>query len=396
MPSSFLTIPTQQVFDWEYQAGDPTLTTAQPQVNAQIQVQLAYNLVNTTSPVANLQPVVITTYTDSNGYWQVNLVANTLINPANTVYTVTTPTKRYQISVAGAGPYQSSSIMVNAPVSLAPGTSSVGSLTVTGAFTVSGGPVSLPGGSVGVAALSGILPIANGGTGSGTKNFVDLTTNQTIAGQKTFSANASFSTLGASSAVSVTGQLTSNGGMVGAGGIQYTGGIRFPGTLVVGGTTLTTGFTADVQGNLRNATAYKARGFASALTSLPSGSIVKIALGSKTYDPNTNFNTGASNYTAPVGGYYFISGRCSVVDNANATQDALVLIYKNGAEVFRGYTVKTNSGASNFTYGGMATDIQLLNAGDVIDMRFFQTGSNGCNNETGTTSTFLTCHYLSS
>ncbi|MFD2551060.1 beta strand repeat-containing protein [Bizionia sediminis] len=34
---------------------------------------------------------------------------------------------------------------------------------------------------------SGILPLANGGTGSATKNFVDLTTAQTIAGAKTFS-----------------------------------------------------------------------------------------------------------------------------------------------------------------------------------------------------------------
>jgi hypothetical protein len=36
--------------------------------------------------------------------------------------------------------------------------------------------------------VTGILPIANGGTGSDTKNFVDLTTAQTIAGIKTFSS----------------------------------------------------------------------------------------------------------------------------------------------------------------------------------------------------------------
>ena len=34
---------------------------------------------------------------------------------------------------------------------------------------------------------SGLLPLANGGTGSATQNFVDLTTNQTIAGTKVFS-----------------------------------------------------------------------------------------------------------------------------------------------------------------------------------------------------------------
>lgn len=36
--------------------------------------------------------------------------------------------------------------------------------------------------------VTGILPIANGGTGSATQNFVDLTTAQTIAGAKTFSS----------------------------------------------------------------------------------------------------------------------------------------------------------------------------------------------------------------
>jgi hypothetical protein len=35
--------------------------------------------------------------------------------------------------------------------------------------------------------VSGVLPIANGGTGSATQNFVDLSTNQAITGQKSFS-----------------------------------------------------------------------------------------------------------------------------------------------------------------------------------------------------------------
>ena len=37
--------------------------------------------------------------------------------------------------------------------------------------------------------VTGILPILNGGTGSSTQNFVDLTTAQTVAGNKTFSGN---------------------------------------------------------------------------------------------------------------------------------------------------------------------------------------------------------------
>ena len=41
-------------------------------------------------------------------------------------------------------------------------------------------------------AVTGILDVANGGTGSATKNFVDLTENQTIGGIKDFTSNATF------------------------------------------------------------------------------------------------------------------------------------------------------------------------------------------------------------
>ncbi len=48
--------------------------------------------------------------------------------------------------------------------------------------------------------VSGIVPIANGGTGSSTKNFVDLSTNQNVSGNKTFNNAATFN-----SAVTVAG-----------------------------------------------------------------------------------------------------------------------------------------------------------------------------------------------
>ncbi|MBA4373851.1 MAG: hypothetical protein C0402_13450 [Thermodesulfovibrio sp.] len=47
----------------------------------------------------------------------------------------------------------------------------------------------------------GVLPITNGGTGSGTQNFVDLSTTQTIAGAKTFSSI-------------ITGDISGNAGTV--------------------------------------------------------------------------------------------------------------------------------------------------------------------------------------
>ena len=43
--------------------------------------------------------------------------------------------------------------------------------------------------------LTGVLPLANGGTGSATQNFVDLTTTQTVGGDKTFSSTVTINNL---------------------------------------------------------------------------------------------------------------------------------------------------------------------------------------------------------
>jgi hypothetical protein len=62
------------------------------------------------------------------------------------------------------------------------------------------GPLASNGGATPNVSLTGVVPIANGGTGSATKNFVDLTTTQTVAGAKTFS-----------NAVNTTAQYNING-----------------------------------------------------------------------------------------------------------------------------------------------------------------------------------------
>jgi hypothetical protein len=59
-------------------------------------------------------------------------------------------------------------------------TASTGTTVLHSGTTPSWGAVSL------TSDVSGLLPIANGGTGSSTKPFVDLTTSQTLAGNKTF------------------------------------------------------------------------------------------------------------------------------------------------------------------------------------------------------------------
>ncbi|MGV1012653.1 MAG: beta strand repeat-containing protein, partial [Flavobacterium sp.] len=63
--------------------------------------------------------------------------------------------------------------------------------------------------------VTGTVAIANGGTGSTTQNFVDLTTTQTIAGTKTFSSTIAGSITGNAATVTtnanLTGPITSSG-----------------------------------------------------------------------------------------------------------------------------------------------------------------------------------------
>ena len=77
--------------------------------------------------------------------------------------------------------------------------------------------------------VTGILPIANGGTGSATQNFVNLTNNQTVNGQKTLTANTAISSITQSTS-------TSTGALTVAGGVGLKGTANIGGSLNVGGT----------------------------------------------------------------------------------------------------------------------------------------------------------------
>jgi hypothetical protein len=59
--------------------------------------------------------------------------------------------------------------------------------------------------------VTGVLPIANGGTGSSTQNFVDLTTTQTVGGLKTFSGALTAQSLTASSGAVTAGNFSTYG-----------------------------------------------------------------------------------------------------------------------------------------------------------------------------------------
>jgi hypothetical protein len=82
-------------------------------------------------------------------------------------------------------------------------------ITLTGPVTGSGTgtfATSITAGSIDLATkVTGVLPVANGGTGSISQNFVDLTAAQTIAGVKTFSSNI---------VANITGNISGNAATV--------------------------------------------------------------------------------------------------------------------------------------------------------------------------------------
>ena len=81
--------------------------------------------------------------------------------------------------------------------------------TLTSRQPITPAPYAIYAVNAGTAAnLSGVLPVANGGTGSATKNFVDLSTAQTVGGVKTFSAAPSFTAAGTPFSVSGNGKVT--------------------------------------------------------------------------------------------------------------------------------------------------------------------------------------------
>jgi hypothetical protein len=103
------------------------------------------------------------------------------------------------------------------------------------------------------AGVTGVLPVANGGTGSNSQNFVDLTTAQTVAGAKTFSGNTAVGgTLGVtgattlSSTLAVTGNTTIGGTSTLNGNTAVSGSNTFTvgtGATALGGTLTVTGAT---------------------------------------------------------------------------------------------------------------------------------------------------------
>lgn len=89
----------------------------------------------------------------------------------------------------------------------------------------------------------------------------------------------------------------------------------------------------------------------------------KLALGTKLYDPNTNFSTTTSTYTAPVAGIYRFNANFQT--GGSSSSRMFLTLFKNGTEIVRGEDRSVATFAATVT-----ADIQLA-ATDTVDVRYY-------------------------
>ena len=136
--------------------------------------------------------------------------ANPIVTTPNTLTVTTTGTGAATL-VGGA---------LNIPLESDPIVKAISGIVKSNGTTISaataGTDYVIPSGSItgNSANVTGIVAIANGGTGSATQNFVDLTTNQTIAGNKTINGNTVIGSVAGNTTTigNTTGAITVNSG----------------------------------------------------------------------------------------------------------------------------------------------------------------------------------------
>jgi|GEM_PF-3497269 len=146
--------------------------------------------------------------------------------------------------------------------------------------------------------VTGILPIANGGTNSNTQNWVDLTTNQNIAGVKTYTD---------------TTESTSTT----TGSVKYLGGLAVVKNLSVGGT-----IKQDINYTFKAAT--------NVSQSIPATTFTKIALASEVTDTNNQYTAASSRLVANTTEVWSLF--IFITFSLAAASRIILSVYKNGSE----------------------------------------------------------------
>jgi len=113
--------------------------------------------------------------------------------------------------------------------------------------------------------------------------------------------------------------------------------------------------------------------WASATTTITSGSLQKVNFATEEFDTNNNF--ASSRFTPTVEGYYQLSSTVRL-DGAVGTGECMIVIFKNGSEWKRGWDSSGVSFATNFFSMSVSSLVYANGTGDYFEI-FVQQGSGG-------------------
>lgn len=209
---------------------------------------------------------------------------------------------------------------------------------------------------------------------------VDLSTNQTIAGIKTFTSRPVVpgDYVDVSGSQTITGLKTftslpvfPGGGFVDLTNPQNIAGVKtftnrpnLPNDYVDLGNNQTIGgtktFTTRPVWPTDN---YHAEVYATGVTNLTQNAFTKILMAGEEADPNGNYSIATSTYTCPIPGRYHIMSAIEV-SGGGAGSNVILSVFRNGTEARGSYH---NAGDT----GPLSTVVRCTNAGDTLDIRYF-------------------------
>lgn len=127
----------------------------------------------------------------------------------------------------------------------------------------------------------------------------------------------------------------------------------------------------------------------STISTTVSGAAIKVALDTETYDVGANFAAGT--FTAPVNGYYFISGLVYFTNITAAGKYFQTLLYVNGVAV---KIATLYSAAAGNGLSPTVSDILYVEAGQTIELWYTHNDATTVDLFHGTGATGLTVHLI--
>ena len=228
---------------------------------------------------------------------------------------------------------------------------------------------------------------ANGGdqsglvTGSSTTTF----TNKTISGSSNTLSNIANASL-TNSSVTINGTSISLGG---SGTVAAAAGTLTGNTLASGvtassltsvGTLTNLNVTNPITINSKQAVNGPAfRAYPSTAQTITSGSLQKVNFGTETFDTNNNF--ASSRFTPTIEGYYQLNSNVRI-DGSTGTGECMIVLYKNGSELARGWNSQGTQFAANF-WTMNVSDIAYANGSTDYFEVYIQQGSGADRTTTG-------------